>query len=240
MKDDLTKEGFWAEAWQRHIDTYLGAAPRTGYWIDAHFDRNLSVLELAGGSCRDSRYLATRRKGVIGTDFDEKTIAYLSAKFPQSPLDLRREDAFALHLADKSIDLSFSNGFWVLFSDDDLIIKLAREQARVTRKWMVVIVHNGANARLRRKFARLASKDPLYDIRFFLPREIEGLIKSSGISFRKITFKKFGGPADILYRERFGSVKNPFSGIAPRIVNRMYGIQSEAYAERIACIVELH
>ncbi len=237
--EDITQEKFWTEAWQRHLDTYLKAPPRAGYWLERRFGRKISALELAGGSCRDSRYLATRGVNAIGTDFDQKTLAYLQQKFPNSPLDLRREDAFALNFPDRSVDLSFSNGFWILFTDNAKLILLAREQARVTRKWMVIIVHNAMNSNLRKTFAECASKDPLYDIRFFEPQEVGNLIRSSGISFKSISLEKFGGGVDLFYHSRLKGVPNPVAAVAPGLVPHLYSLQGWASTERIACVVEL-
>ncbi len=237
--DDPTSEIFWNHAWQKHIEDYLKAPPRTGYWLEQNFGLNINVLELAGGSCRDSRYLATRGAHAVGTDFEEKTIAYLEQRLPNSPLDLRREDAFALNIPNKSVDLSFSNGFWIYFPSDEKIFRLCREQARVTRKWMIVIVHNALNLALVNRFSNLAEKDSLYDVRFFKPDELENLIYSSGIPFKNISLRKFGGLADSFYQSRVKGLPNPLAKIAWRLVPRIYDFQYWSYTERIACVVEL-
>lgn len=239
MSDDLTTEQYWAEAWQRHLETYLGGPPRAGYWLEQRFGKDGSVLELAGGSCRDSRWLADRGADAIGSDFDEKTLDYLRDRFPQSSLKLRREDSFALSLDDKSVDLSFSNGFWICFDDDERLLKLMREQARVTRKWMIALVHNRGNDRLLRKFARLSKQDSLYDVRFFSPDELTRLIDASGIAYKSISYEKFGGPADVLFNRRPKGIWNPFARIARRVSPRLYRLQPWRRTERIACIVEL-
>lgn len=239
MNQDLTKEQFWSEAWTRHIDNYLAGPPRAGYWLHHRFGTNCSYLELAGGSCRDSRYLAEKGAASIGSDFDQKTLDYLHQKFPVSPLELRREDASALSFADKSVDISFSNGFWVLFRDDERILELVREQGRVSRQYMVVMVHNGDNQDLVNQYAEKLKVDPLYDIRMFGKDELASLIERAGIAYRSISLEKFGGPADALFRARLKGLPNLLQGVAPALVPSLYRWQSWAQTERVVAVVKL-
>jgi len=239
MSNLLAEEQFWSDAWKRHVENYLVAAPRTGYWLETRFPQQRSVLEIAGGSCRDSRYLASVWDRSVGTDFDEKTILYLKNRFPDARHEVRREDGFALSFDDKAFELSFSNGFWVLFPDDEAILNLIREQARVTRKWMVVLVHNDLNEGLKTTFARHTQTDPLYDIRFFTPENVETLIRAAGIPFRSISLEKFGGRVDALYRRPTTLVPNLLYSSAGRIAPRLYRYQSWKHTERVACVVEL-
>ena len=59
MHEGLVDQGFWEDAWVRHLEQYLSTPPRAGLWLAARFPLAAwRVLELAGGSCRDSRYLA--------------------------------------------------------------------------------------------------------------------------------------------------------------------------------------
>lgn len=238
MKREFSAEQFWADAWTRHIESYLRAPARVGYWIRTRFGLGLSVLELAGGSCRDSRYLAEHGVHAIGSDFDQKTLNYLGKRFPGSPLALRREDAFAINMPDHAVDLVFSNGFWVLFDDDEQLRQLAREQARVARKWMIVIAHNSRNAAETQHFADLARSDPLYDIRFFTAEEIIEIVRSAGIPYKNIKVEKFGGMPDVMFRKTLKKFPNPLLSIAPMLVPHLYRFQGWERAERIACIVE--
>lgn len=230
---------YWSDAWRRHIDRYLSAPPRTGYWIARRFSNELSFLEIAGGSCRDSRYLSSLGRRGVGSDFDENTLAYVRSRFPESSLVLRKEDAFALSFPDKSFDISFSNGFWILFSDDDQLVKLLREQARVTRKHIIIIVHNGDNEKLVQTFAKKATTDSLYDIRFFRRDEVASIVRKSGLDVRSIDLCKFGGPMDRLYRPKLKGLPNPLRRIAPFVVPRLYELQSWPTVERIACVLTL-
>lgn len=238
MAPNATQETFWSETWLQHIDTYLAAPPRCGYWLETRFGLRHSVLDLAGGSCRDSRYLAARGASAVGSDFDQKTLTYLAARFPHSTLELRREDAFALTLPDNSVDLSFSNGFWVYHHPDRLRV-LAREQARVTRKWMVVLVHNARNKTQVETFRRAAQSDPLYDIHFFDPGEIADLVRSFEVPHKRLSVHKVGGPLDLFLYRRLGPVGNPVSGVAASVVPHLYRRQPWRQTERVACVLEL-
>ena len=239
MNNQFSSEKYWTESWVRHIESYLSAPPRCGYWITSEFSKSLSILEIAGGSCRDSRYLSHQGFNVIGSDFDQKTLDYLTEKYPNSPLRLRRENAFSTSVPNKSIDLSFSNGFWVLFSDNKQIKSLIHEQSRITKKYLISLVHNIENIRLVELFTEKSKSDSLYQIRFFHRDELRQIITESGIYYRSITIKKFGGYPDKLFANNLKRIPNPFMKVSKFIVPKIYKYQSWALAERIACIVEL-
>lgn len=233
------KEYYWSDVWTNHIENYLNAPPRCGYWLNSQFKNCDSTLEVAAGSCRDSFYLSEIGKNAIASDFDQKTIDYLKNKYPHTPLVLQREDAFALSLPNKSIDLVFSNGFFVLFSKNEEIHNLIQEQARVARKYIVVLVHNNKNFRLKKLFKEKSKNDDLYKIRFFDPEEIKTIIKDSGIKYKSLRLEKFGGPLDRLYLDTLLHIKNPFRKLANKITPHSYKIQPWITSERIACIIEL-
>lgn len=239
MNDEFEKPSYWSEAWLRHIERYLASPPRAGYWIASRFREEFSFLEIAGGSCRDSRYLAEIGRDSIGTDFDGETLAYVRQRLPGSSLRLQTEDAFGFSFREKSFDVTFSNGFLVLFRDDRKIHNLLNEQARVTRKFMVLLVHNAENKKLRAQFADKAKTDSLYDIRFFHREEIEQLVREAGIKYRKIQSYKFGGPSDRMLRSRLRGLPNPFFSCRTWLVPRLYRFQSWESTERVACVVSL-
>jgi hypothetical protein len=235
----IQNEQFWVDAWKRHIETYLANPPRAGFWIKSHFNKVLSVLEIAGGSCRDSRYLFNQGFNATGTDFDLSTLDYLRKRFPESKFPMLKEDAFAFSFPDKSFDLTFSNGFWVLFPNDNDVSKLIKEQERITRKYLISLIHNGDNEKLVETFRRKAQNDSLYDIRFFYRHEISDLIEQAGIKYKSIKIKKFGGTVDRLFSAK---IKRIFPFLYPvllRLVPRLYDLQSWSNVERIAVIVEL-
>jgi hypothetical protein len=231
-------ETFWSGAWARHIEEYLSAPPRCGYWLVSHFSKQLSFLEIAGGSCRDSHYLSLQGINAIGSDFDDKTLDYLKKRFPNSPHPIQKENAFQLSFANKSIDLSFSNGFWIYFNDDNITF-LIREQERITKKFIVSLVHNMENVDLVSLFRKKATIDSLYKIRFFNREQLLKIISKSGIRYRSITMHKFGGPMDIFLSKTLKGISNPMNRTARRFVPRLYDYQPWSVTERIACVIDL-
>lgn len=235
MHEGLQQQGFWEEAWVRHLEQYLATPPRAGLWLAARFPlAGWRVLEIAGGSCRDSRHLAEQGVEAIGSDFDQKTLDYLAQRYPASPLKLAREDASALSLPDRSVDLSMHNGFWVLFPDDARIVALLREQARVTRRVLVALVHNADNPRVVAAFARKAKTDPLYDIRFFSRGKLPALVQAAGLHPKRMSLEKFGGPVD-----RLLALPGPFGRWARGLVPRLYRFLPWRFVERVALVIEL-
>jgi hypothetical protein len=235
MNDDLQQQGFWEDAWVRHLEDYLRSPPRAGLWLAARFAlRDWQVLEIAGGSCRDSRHLAEQGVAAIGSDFDRKTLDWLAQRFPASPLQLAREDASAMTLADGAVDLTFHNGFWVLFSDDDRVRALLREQRRVTRRVVVAMVHNADNPRIVAAFAAKAKTDPLYAIRFFRRAELPALVASSGIACQTLSLEKFGAPID-----RALTWPGALGRAARWLVPRLYRFVPWRHVERIALVITL-
>lgn len=151
---------------------------RHGHYVHALLHRaEKEVLEIAAGSFRD--VAALNRWGRLGTgmDFSEEAVRRAKEQFPEYAPRFHQMSAFDMAFPDKSFDVSYHNGFWILFSDKELLA-LAREQARITRKRMIVTVHNGHNRQFVEYFARMGQTDPLYDIRFFHKDEIAELMRT--------------------------------------------------------------
>lgn len=241
MSKVMEAEDYWSEAWTRHIEAYLATAPRFGHWLARRFPKSAGYgfMEIAGGSCRDSQYLAESGYNAVGTDFDQETLNYLQRRFPDSESRIRREDAFAFAQPDASVDVTFSNGFWVLFEDDDKVLALLREQVRVTRRYAVFSLQNADNPSLIRQFADKAKTDDLYNIRFYGRDEVMQLVKRSGVQYTSISFHKFGGILDILYQSRIKGLPNPLSGIAGQVVPALYAVFPWSRAERVVCVLTL-
>lgn len=239
MKNLFQSKCYWEKAWIHHVETYLSSPSRCGYWMESMFSKNLSVVEIAGGSCRDSRYLAEHGCQAVGTDFDGKTLEYLTKRFPNSKLPLIQADAFNLSFSDKEFDISFSNGFLVCFSQDKDIRSLLKEQERITRRYIVLLVHNKDNTLLVDNFREKSKYDPLYKIRFFTREELRQIIDSASLNSKNITFHKFGGKADALFQKKIKKFPNILVEHARFIAPRLYKYQFWSTTERIACVVEL-
>ena len=165
----------WDSKWTAIFDQYQRDLRH------AHYIRSLlepgehKVLELGAGSFRDMA--ALRRMGVdcFGMDFSAESAARAKQAFPEYANCIEQMSAFEMSYPDKSFDVSYHNGFWVLFSDEQ-IEDLAKEQARITKKRMMATVHNGHNTSFVQYFDRKKQDDPLYDIRFFLADELKTLM----------------------------------------------------------------
>ena len=234
-----TKE-FWSKSWKQHLEKYLNTTPRAGIFIKNYFRDIKSILEIAGGSCRDSRYLAYNGYEVTGSDFDENTLNYLQKeRFLNDKLKYSKEDAFSLSFKENSFDLIFHNGFFVLFNDED-ISQMLKEQERVSRKYIVIFVHNIENIKLANDFAKKSKEDDLYDIRFFSKDEIKNIVKDSGIKYKDIKILKFGGFVDAFYRKKLKktipNIIYPFSSF---LIPKLYQLQRWEKTERICCIIRL-
>jgi hypothetical protein len=238
INDNFSDSKYWGDAWVRHIEAYLSAPPRCGIWLRSRFkNKRISILECAGGSCRDARYLFSHGYNAVGSDFDEKTIKFIQVKYPHSTFVIRNENAFNFSLHNKSIDYVFHNGFWVCFEDEGEIVKLFKEQCRVSRRYAIALVHNKNNKSLVKVFRDKSERDDLYKIRFFKKSDLEHIVYSSGMKFHSIKFEKFGGPADILYKiEKYVPRLSP---LVRWLVPRIYKYQPWVKVERIAMIVKL-
>lgn len=226
----------WKESWKEHLNNYLNGVPRTGIFIKSLFRSVKKTLELGCGSSRDSIFLAKNKINATATDYEEETISFLNNQFKSDYLNYEVADAFNLPKADKSFELVFHNGLFVLFNDDDQIIKMLKEQCRVSKKYILIFVHNVKNKRLQELFKQKKINDKIYDIRFFGKDEFLKIIKNSDISCKQIRFLKFGGKFDLLYNMfpyRYFSLMLEF------IVPRLYQIQRWSRTERVVCVLEV-
>lgn len=194
---------FWQNNWEKHLNGYILVNPRTGIFIKYVFgDKIDTVLEIACRSSRDSIYLSKNNYKVVASDYEENTISLLDKQYRSPDLTYKTADAFNLPFDGNCFDLTFHNGFFIYFKDE-YIVKLLVEQARVTKKFILILVHNKSNSKAVRRFETLAKDDPLYDIRFFGGQELLDLINRLGIGYRSVKFLKFGGPMDRLYNRSF-------------------------------------
>jgi len=172
-----TKE-FWQSAWRRHHQAYLRSLGFQAYYLSFILKPNeRKLLELGAGSFRDTARLNEWGYDCFGTDFSEESVLLARQTFPRWANRIEVQDAAHLPYPDDNFDLTFHNGFWVLFREDEFLDTLLKEQVRVSRSRVVCTVHNALNTRQRTVFAEKARSDSLYDIRFFEPDEMERLLK---------------------------------------------------------------
>jgi len=166
----------WDKKWEDIFDHYQQDL-RHAYYINAFLNNDDKVLEIAAGSFRDTAKLNNLDIDCYGTDFSFKAIELAQNKFPELKKKIFQSDAFHMgNIDDNQFDITYHNGFWVLFNDDKDIINLAKEQARITKSKMIVTVHNGHNQQFIDYFEKLSKDDELYKIRFFKKEEITNLM----------------------------------------------------------------
>jgi hypothetical protein len=235
--DEMNSSKFWSDTWLRHIENYLAAPPRCGIWLLDRIDlKGLSVLECAGGSCRDSRYLHKHGVNAEGSDFDEVTLDYIKNRFPNSLIKVSKEDGFNFTKSNQSYDVTFHNGFWICFNSED-VIKLLIEQRRITKKTIIALVHNVENKNLVNHFWELALNDSLYKIKFFHRDEVKDIVNKSGIKFKRMRIEKFGGIPDVGFNleKKLPILSNLIRFMVPKI----YKLQPWSKVERVALIIDL-
>jgi hypothetical protein len=132
---------------------------------------------MGAGSFRDMANLNKLGVDCSGTDYSETSVNNAKKYFDNIAHKIFQSDAFYMNnIQDDEYDVTFHNGLWVLFENDDDILNLAKEQARISKNKMIVTVHNAHNQKFTEYFEKLAENDPLYKIRFFSINEIEELM----------------------------------------------------------------
>jgi SAM-dependent methyltransferase len=173
-------DDFWKKSWDEHCSSYLATPAHLGPCLDLLFpDRSWSFLEMAGGSMRDAAFLAETGRPTKASDYLPEIVTRAKEIY-KNTLDVIQLDAFNTGLASQAFDVTYHNGLWVNFTSDDDIRRLADEQARITKRYMVAVVHCAHNRAERERFAAMAKEDRLYDIRFFEVGELRRLIEPYG------------------------------------------------------------
>lgn len=241
---------FWQNCWDKHLGEYQAYPPFAGIFIKGTFKNKIKqILEIGCGSSGDSIYLANKNYKVTAVDNEEKIITLLKNKNDSPLLDYRLADAFSLPFENDKFDLVFHNGFFVYFSNDD-IVKLLKEQERIAKKYILFFVHNKLNVKLVDQFHTRSLTDNLYDLRFFEPEDIKEIVKTSGISCTSVTILKFGGSMNRFANKHFVARlegKKRIFRFIPNIVyykkdlfmSHLYQFQRWENTDRIACLIKL-
>ncbi|MCA3131022.1 MAG: class I SAM-dependent methyltransferase [Betaproteobacteria bacterium] len=222
----------WDTKWDAIFDSYQKDI-RHAHYINAVRRKNENkILEIAAGSFRD--VAALNRWGIdcAGFDFSESAVHQARARFPGLEDKLSCRDAFDTGFHDKSFDLTYHNGFWVLFKDDGDVQRLLSEQIRLTRRRVVATVHNGHNRQFVDYFRRrVDAGEDLFEVRFFRCNEIMEIMSSRCRNVAVIPVgKAYRAHEDWLIR----------AGLGNRAVLRSYfGIAGQMFlssSERLLCI----
>lgn len=171
----LSNSQDWNQKWEGIFEHYQQDLRHAHYIHAALMSNEKRLLEIGAGSFRDMAEL--RRQGLEceGMDFSEEAVKRAKQRFPEFSEAVYHMSAFDLGFPDKIFDVSYHNGFWVLF-DDKEIKKLIAEQVRVTKDRIIATVHNAHNQQFMEYFDKLKTDDPLYNIRFFKMDEITQLM----------------------------------------------------------------
>ncbi len=168
---------FWTQNWDRHFDEYINYAPLQAFYLYFFlWKTDIKVLEIAAGSFHDTFCLNQWGISCTGIDLCFKAVQMARRSNPQFRHKTFVMNAKNIGFEDKSFDVSFHNGFFVNFDNDQEIHQLLKEQTRVTREMIVCSVHNGLNANLVKKFEFLSQYDDLYNIRFYTPQKLKELL----------------------------------------------------------------
>lgn len=230
--------GFWDDEWKKWYTRYSTGYPRLAAWLELQgINKEMTALEIGAGSARESRRLALSVKRITSIDFSQDVVSRILSEPMPVNFHCLQMDAFNLKFEDKSFDLTFHKGFWSLF-DDEGIVRLLKEQARVTKRRMIIAVHNKANARMRSRFSTLARSDELYNVRFFDKAELRKLVNEvcgQMVPCHKLTLRKFGG-ANWMFSKR---VPVRFVRARDRVASSLYACLPWARVESIVLDIEL-
>ncbi|MCC5902970.1 MAG: class I SAM-dependent methyltransferase [Halomonas sp.] len=191
MKDNtsLDTSVSWDEKWKLVFKNYQNDL-RHGYYIKSIFtEKSLSILEIGAGSFRDTAFLNRAGYNCHGIDFSDESVSLAKQEFPDLQDQFHKMNALKLNFPDKSFDISFSNGFIGLF-DANTIHALIKEQIRVTKKYIVLTVHNGHNKQFRNYFEKMKEKDPLFNITFFEKQDMKKIFNEHNLRLKVLPVGK--------------------------------------------------
>ncbi|MDB9538588.1 class I SAM-dependent methyltransferase [Anabaenopsis arnoldii] len=175
--DLLRDKNYWDSEWVKIFDRYQNDT-RFAHYLYAFLESNeKKIIEIGAGSFRDMAKINNWGLECYGIDFSDKSVEKAKMQFPEYENFIIQADAFQLPFNDKCFDVSYHNGFWSNFSNNDEINLLVSEQYRVTSKRMMVAVHNAHNASFVEYFNNLKTDDPLYTARFFTISEVTYLLE---------------------------------------------------------------
>ncbi|MFV3307718.1 class I SAM-dependent methyltransferase [Pseudomonas sp. NY15181] len=223
----------WDQKWQEIFNRYQNDI-RHAYYIDAVRKRHEKrVLEIAAGSFRDIVQLTKLGVEGHGIDFSPESVALAKKLYPSLQERFLVMDAFDLQYPDNHFDVSFHNGFWGLFSDEE-IVRMAKEQARVTKGRIIATMHNAHNQAFADYFNSQKKIDPLFNIRFFTIDQMREIL---GKVARKVTIIPVG-KSNRLREDWFirHGLHNP---LLINCVFKFSGIRYLECSERLMCIAEL-
>lgn len=163
---ELHDQDYWDSEWKGIFNHYQNDR-RFSYYLRSVLEASdKKILEIGAGSFRDMQQLNEWGVDCSGTDFSNTAVNLAKELYPDIQDKIIESNAFDMPFSDNEFDLSYHNGFWVCFDDDD-ILKLMKEQVRVTKNTIIAAVHNGHNEQFKSYFDKLKKESDLYSCRFF-------------------------------------------------------------------------
>lgn len=229
----LTTIDEWDNKWHDIFEHYQQDTRHAHYINAVRKRRERRILEIAAGSFRDIALLNRSDIEGYGIDFSSEAVSLAQQYYPEQCTRFRVMDAAHLDWQDSYFDLSYHNGFWGLFADND-IQRMAAEQARVTQHRMIVTVHNAHNVGFGAYFDRKKQEDSLFDVRFFTVDEMLHFMQPL---CRKVTIIPVGKGKKTHEDWLIGHGLHQ-----PALIKAMFtlsGMRYLARSERLMCIGEL-
>jgi len=187
--EKLTKKDTWNRIWNKYIEKYVHSNPKHGKIVEKiakKYNINFnSCLETGCGSARDSRYISEKCKAYcLDLCSEPLKVAYKISKELNTDENyfLMQGDVFNLPFKDKSIDVSFNSGLLIYFSANEDIYRILAEQSRVTKRLMIIFVHNKFDLIMSILFKYLyyIKGEDLYNVRRFSFKEIKDICERFG------------------------------------------------------------
>lgn len=178
----------WDDKWNELFLAYQSDL-RHAYYLNALLDSKYTILELAAGSFRDMAFLNQLGYDCHGCDFSFNSVIKAQNHFSHLSKKIFHADAERLESFNKTYDVTYHNGFWVLFDDDNKIYDLYTVQKKITNKFLIITVHNGHNKEFKNYFLEKRKFDNLYAIRFF---EIEEMLKILNLTYSEVSVYPVG------------------------------------------------
>lgn len=184
----LVENKTWDKKWDELFFSYQQDL-RHAYYINALLSYNNSILEIAAGSFRDMAFLNALGYDCYGCDFSLKSVQSAKEYFPHLSKKIFELNAFSLGEIGRYFDVTYHNGFWVLYEDDEILRSLYDIQKSITKKFMIITVHNGHNKDFKNYFLEKQKLDNLYAIRFF---EIDEFLNIFNLSRKEVQIYPVG------------------------------------------------
>jgi ubiquinone/menaquinone biosynthesis C-methylase UbiE len=237
----LQQKEWWDNKWKSIFESYQHDL-RVGHYINAlRNDNETNILELGAGSFRDTNQLSKFGLQVNANDFSQTSVDLAKTTFPLLKDKIKQMDAFNLSYSDKSFDLSFHNGLWVYYNEEE-IDRLLKEQIRVTKHRVITIVHNDHNISFKEYFrTKIETGDDLFNIKFYQVDEIKRILEKQCKNVIVIPIgKAYSAYEDLLIKDYISKGETYTNKEELKNMLLEPGLKYLESSERLLCIGEIN